>query len=163
MIEFRPITDENFKECTKLCPGEAGKNFVAPNVVSIAQAYVAKENDTCIPMPYAIYHEEKMVGFIMMSFLRADQDEILDEDFYYLWRFMIDEGYQGKGYGRASIVEAIDLIRTFPHGKADKVYLSYVPGNDTGSSLYESVGFKATGEIDHGEIVMVLDLTESLE
>lgn len=161
MIEFRPITNDNFRECTKLSPGEEGKNFVAPNVVSIAQAYVATVNDTCIPMPYAIYHEETMVGFIMMAFARADQDEDLDEDVYDLWRFMIDEKHQGKGYGRASLMKAIDLIRTFPHGEASKVYLSYVPGNDTGSSLYESVGFKATGEIDDGEIVMVLDLTES--
>ncbi len=41
------------------------------------------------------------------------------------------------------------------------LYLSYVQGNDIGSSLYESVGFKETGEIDHGEVVMSLDLTES--
>ncbi len=161
MIEFRPITNENFRECTKLNPGEEGSEFVAPNVVSIAQAYVAIENDTCIPMPYAIYHNETMVGFIMMSYIREDQEEELDEDIYDLWRFMIDETQQGKGYGRASLNKAIEYIKTFPHGEAGKVYLSYVPGNDTGSSLYESVGFKATGEIDHGEIVMALDLTES--
>lgn len=163
MIEFRPVNDENFRACAKLNPGEAGRNFVADNVVSLAQAYVATSNETCIPMPYAIYHDETMVGFIMMAFVRADQDEDLDEDVYDLWRFMIDENYQGKGYGRASLEKAIDLIKTFPHGKANKVYLSYVPGNDTGSSLYESVGFKATGEIDDGEIEMVLDLRESLE
>lgn len=158
MIEFRPITNENFRTCIELSPGEVGKKFVAENVISIAQAYVAMTQKTCIPMPYAIYNDETMVGFMMMSFIRADQDEDIDEDIYEIWRFMIDENQQGKGYGKASLMKAIELIKTYPHGKADKIYLSYVPGNETGSGLYKSVGFVETGDMDRGEVVMVYDL-----
>ena len=160
MIDFKAITNENFRTCIELSPGQAGKKFIAENVISIAQAYVAITQKTCIPMPYALYHEDTMVGFMMMSFIRADQDEDLDEDVYEIWRFMIDEKYQGKGFGKAALIKAIDLIKTFPHGKADKVYLSYVPGNETGSGLYKSVGFKETGDMDHGEVVMVYDLSK---
>lgn len=159
MIDFKKITDDNFSRCIKLNPGEEGKKFVADNVISLAEAYLTTDKDTIEAMPYAIYEDDKMVGFIMMAFVREEHDEDLTEDCYDLWRFMIDQEFQGKGFGRAALNKAIDLIKTFPYGMANKLYLSYVPGNNTGSSLYESVGFKATGEVDEGEIVMALDLT----
>lgn len=158
MISFKKITDENYGECIKLNPGEKNSKFVAPNVNSLAIAYVCKENNICTPMPFAIYRDEVMVGFIMMSSLKKDQKNDFDEDTYDIWRFMVDEKYQGKGYGREALLQAIDFIKSFPYGPAKKLVLSYVPENKRGSSLYESVGFNATGEIEDGEIVMAYDL-----
>lgn len=158
MIRLEKITDKNFDRCIQLDPGKAGQDFVAPNVVSLAQAYVAKDNDTCIPMPYAIYNDEVMVGFIMLSYVKRGKDDHIDEDFYEVWRFMMDEQYQGKGYGRQALSIALDILKKFPYGKACNVYLSYVPGNDGGSHLYESVGFKATGDMLDGEILMSYSL-----
>jgi diamine N-acetyltransferase len=40
----------------------------------------------------------------------------------------------------------------------DALQLSYVPGNDLAEHVYRKVGFKATGIIDDGEIVMRMDL-----
>ena len=37
------------------------------------------------------------------------------------------------------------------------VRTSVVPSNTGASRLYESLGFRLTGEEDHGELVMVLD------
>lgn len=158
MIRFEKITVDNYSECIKLDPGEAGRKFVAPNVNSLAIAYVAKDNNVCNPMPFAIYNDDTMVGFIMMSYLQKDQNNDEKEDTYDIWRFMIDRNYQGKGYGRASLLKAIEFIKSFPKGPAKTLVLSYVPDNEAGSSLYESVGFKATGEICDDEIVMSLDL-----
>lgn len=158
MIEFRAITDENFSDCTKLSPGEGNHKFVATNTISLAQAYVAITNDTCTPMPFALYKDAKMVGFIQLAYLRADQDDAIDQPIYEVWRFMIDEHDQGKGYGKVALLKAIDYIRTFPYGQANKLYLSYVPGNDAASGLYKSIGFEATGEMDGEEIVMALKL-----
>jgi len=163
MIEFKQITFDNYKECISLNPGEQGSKYVAPNLNSLAISSVAKETNVCIPMRYAIYNDDVMVGFIMMSFLGKDQDNDEEENTYDIWRFMVDEQYQGKGYGRQALVKAINLIKTFPHGVANKLVLSYVPGNEGGSHLYESVGFVATGEISDGEVVMELDLETAFE
>lgn len=43
--------------------------------------------------------------------------------------------------------------------KVEKIYLSFVEGNETGKTLYESLGFKYTGEKDpNGEFIYQLDL-----
>ncbi len=160
MIRFEKITEENYSECLKLDPGEKASKYVAPNVNSLAIAYVCKENNVCTPMPFAIYNDEVMIGFIMMSSLKKDQDNDVDEDTYDIWRFMVDKKYQGKGSGREALLKAIEFIKSFPHGPANTLVLSYLPENEVGSSLYESVGFKATGEVEEGEIVMAFDLTE---
>lgn len=156
MVELRKITYDNFNECIKLEPNEEQKNYVASNIYSIAEAYVALTNNECIPMPYALYNDDIMVGFIMLSY--GEDDKNKDENVYGIWRFMIDKKYQGKGYGKEAMEKALELIRTFPHGKASRVYLSYEPENIVAKSLYASFGFEETGEIEYGEAVAKLVL-----
>ncbi|WP_027631882.1 GNAT family N-acetyltransferase [Clostridium hydrogeniformans] len=156
MVELRKITYDNFNECIKLEPNEEQKNYVASNIYSIAEAYVALTNNECIPMPYALYNDDIMVGFIMLSY--GEDDKNKDENVYGIWRFMIDKKYQGKGYGKEAMEKALGLIKTFPHGKASTVYLSYEPENIVAKSLYASFGFEETGEIEEEEAVAKLVL-----
>ena len=156
MIELKKITFDNFDECIKLETTEEQKSFVATNIRSLAQAYVALTNNDCIPMPFAIYHNDIMVGFIMLSYAKAD--ETVDEDAYWVWRLMIDKSYQGKGYGKGAMIKALEFINTFPHGKASSVYLSYELENEVGKALYESLGFVETGKIEEGEMIAKLAL-----
>ncbi|MBU5676891.1 GNAT family N-acetyltransferase [Alkaliphilus sp. MSJ-5] len=156
MIELRKITYDNFDECIKLEPNEEQKSYVASNIRSLAQAYVSLTNNECIPMPYAIYDNDIMVGFIMLSYNKADEND--DENTYWVWRLMIDKRYQGKGYGKETMIKALELIRTFPYGKASVVYLSYEPDNVVAKTLYASLGFVETGKIEYGELVAKLVL-----
>ncbi|MBU5484398.1 GNAT family N-acetyltransferase [Clostridium sp. MSJ-11] len=156
MVELRKITFDNFDECIKLEPKEEQKSYVASNIRSLAEAYVALTNNDCIPMPYAIYDNDIMVGFIMLSYNEADESN--DENTYWVCRLMIDKGYQGKGYSKEAMVKALELIKTFPHGKASEVYLSYEPENEVAKAIYTSLGFVETGEIQDGELVAKLAL-----
>jgi len=156
MIELRKITDDNFDECIKLEPKEEQKSFVASNISSLAEAYVALTNNECIPMPYAIYDNDIMVGFIMLSFNEADENA--DENTYWVCRLMIDKGYQGNGYGKEAMVKALELMKTFPYGKSEVVSLSYEPENVIARTLYASLGFVETGKIEAGELVAKLAL-----
>ena len=156
MIELRKITFDNFDECIKLETTEEQKSFVASNIRSLAQAYVALTNKECIPMPYAICHNDIMVGFIMLSYAEADENE--DEPAYWVWRLMIDKEYQGKGYGKEAMVTALELIKTFPCGEASTVYLSYELDNIVAMALYKSLGFVETGKIEEGEMIAKLAL-----
>lgn len=157
MVELRKITDDNFNECIKLEPNEDQKNFVASNICSLAQAYVALTNNECIPMPYAIYNNDIIVGFIMLSYNEVDEDND-SKSSYWVWRFMIDKHYQGKGYGKEAMAKALKLIRTFPYGKASVVFLSYELENIVAKTLYASFGFVETGKIEDGELVAKLAL-----
>jgi diamine N-acetyltransferase len=71
---------------------------------------------------------------------------------------MIDAAHQGKGYGRAAMVEAIKRMREEPDCR--QIALSYVPGNAAAAKLYESLGFVKTGEIIDGEEVVRLRFDE---
>ncbi|MBU3109057.1 GNAT family N-acetyltransferase [Clostridium gasigenes] len=156
MIELRKITDDNLDECIKLEPKEEQKSYVGSTISSLAEAYVALTNNECIPMPYAIYDNDIMVGFIMLSYNEAEEND--HENAYWVWRLMIDRRYQGKGYGNEAMVKALKLIRTFPYGKALVVFLSYKPENVVAKELYASCGFVETGKIENGELVAKLAL-----
>ena len=117
---------------------------------------MALVNQECIPMPYAIYADDNMVGFILISY--NEPDEHYDTPVYWICRLMIDQHYQGMGYGREAMKKSLELIRTFPKGKASFISLSYEPDNKAAKSLYASLGFVETGKILGNELVAVLTL-----
>jgi diamine N-acetyltransferase len=157
MITLQPITYDNFADCIRLEPHEHQKKFAASNLFSLAEAYVAMSTETFIPMPFAIYENDVMVGFIMLAYDPAGEDED-DETVYKICRLMIDKNHQGRGFGRRAMEKALEIIRTFPHGKADLVVLSYKPDNEAARSLYSSLGFRETGEVEDDEVWAVLEL-----
>lgn len=146
-VEFREITPANFRECVNLKVAADQTTFVASNVYSIAQAKVFSSRN-----PFAVYAEDQMVGFVMYGF-----DE--DDGRFYLGRLMIDEKFQGKGYGKAATLEVLERMRQIKDCK--EVYLSFVPQNEKAEKLYESVGFKKTGELEEGEVVMRFEIEQT--
>ena len=102
--------------------------------------------------PFAIYAEDKLVGFCMFAFDPTEEDP---DDRYWIWRFMIDQNEQGKGYGQAALSE---IIKYFRDNGADRIFLSTEPENECGVHIYHKAGFMETGDIDDGEAVMRLVL-----
>ena len=86
-----------------------------------------------------------MVGFVMYGFDTEDEH-------FYLGRLMIDEKFQGKGYGKAATLEVIERLKQ--NEDCNEIYLSFVPENTGAEKLYKSVGFERTGELNGSEIVM---------
>ena len=141
-VTLRDVDKENFKRCVKLEVREDQKSFVASNVYSIAQSKVLPTFAT-----QAVYDGEEMVGFVMYGYDRED-------DCYCIARLMIDKNQQGKGYGRAAMEEVVRRLRETPDCR--EVALSIEPENEVAQRLYESLGFKKTGEVAQGEEVMRL-------
>jgi len=56
------------------------------------------------------------------------------------------------------MLKALELIKAFPHGKASVVSLSYEPENVAAKTLYSSIGFVETGNLQYGEMVAKLAL-----
>lgn len=114
MIELRKITENNFDECIKLEPKEEQKSYVASNICSLAEAYVALTNNECIPMPYAIYYKDIMVGFIMLSYNESNEKEV--ENVYWVCRLMIDKNIRGKAIVRRLWLNHLNLLGHFLMG-----------------------------------------------
>jgi diamine N-acetyltransferase len=140
MIHFVAVNKDNWQECAKLPTSEEHARFVAPNVYSIAEAqfYPLTVKACCI------YAGEEMVGFAMYG--PEDDDETL----FWIDRLMIAKGHQGKGYGRAAMLLILDEAR---ERGFSRVGLSTGPENAKAIRLYESLGFRATGEIDDNEAI----------
>lgn len=146
-ITLKKITDENFDDVVKLSDTltDYQKKCVAPNMVSLAQAYANGKR----AWPRAIYLGEKAIGFIMLALW---DDDIPKEDWpaYYLWRFMMAKDYQQKGYGK----QALDLI--LEKCKKDQIKCLYTSCEMEGKQPYQfyiKYGFVDTG-INDGEQIL---------
>lgn len=145
-VEFRGIDRANFYPLLKMDPGDGGK-FVASNAVSLAEAWLHYErHDT---HPFAVYHAEELVGFMMVHEDRAKG--VLD-----LWRLAIAREHQGRGYGSAALSRLIALAQE--SGRYTCIAIGYMKGNDRARHIYEKLGFRPTGLVEDGEIIMRLDL-----
>lgn len=143
MIELREITKENYEECLNLHIAESQKGFVSSTAYSLAQAWIYY--DTAFPL--AVYADNTMIGFIMLGFYEA-------KGHYTLWKFLIDEKYQNKGYGKKALRLGIAyLVNRF---QVKEVYTAYYRTNHIARNLYASIGFRETGEIEENQIGMKL-------
>ena len=160
MIHLEKINGENVWDILKLKVADSQKNFVAGNDISVIEAYTAITANG-YAFPFGIYNEHDPVGFLMIGYDKddywKDAPAVADRN-YNLWRLMIDENYQNRGYGKQAVELALRFIRTFPCGKADCCWLSYDPGNTAAKALYASFGFIETGEKDGEERIAVLKL-----
>jgi diamine N-acetyltransferase len=146
-ITLREITVDTVDEILRLKVAPHQEGFVATNAKSIAQAHYHPE----IAWFRAIYAGDVPIGFVMVEDKPAEHS-------YYLWRFMIAEAYQGRGYGRRALELVIEHVRTRPGATA--LHSGAYPGAGSAIPFYEKLGFVLTGEVDQedGELEMRLDL-----
>lgn len=143
-IELREVNQQNFDACIDLEVTEEQKQFVAPNIYSIAQAKVFPEWS-----PLCIYQDDQLVGFTLFGIDPEDQE-------VWISRLMVDARYQKQGIGKAALLKVIEMIKS----KYDRtyVYLSTEPENEKAQQIYESIGFINTGKIICDEVVFKLRL-----
>lgn len=142
MVYLENINKDNFYKLIKM----QKQNHVAPNVYSIAQAYIYPKGK-----PKAIINEKKeVVGFVMYG---LDGDDEL-----WIWRLSIDTCYQGKGYGKETVKKVIERVLVeYPAEK--KLWLGTNPENERAIKLYTGLGFKDSGKTAYdNEKVFVYNL-----
>ncbi|KAG0244458.1 hypothetical protein BGW41_007750 [Actinomortierella wolfii] len=153
-ITLRLITKDNWREITELTVLPTQQGNVSTNLHSLCESHYSED-----AWVRAVYADETPVGFLMMSLWDP-------EDWYAIWRFMIDHRYQGFGFGRRAIQLAIAHVREH-HPKAKMIRLMStgpegkkgVDPKDSPYQFYAALGWKDISEVDEeGEIEMGLDL-----
>ena len=151
-ITLQPITADNFVECIELTPtaDQQARGYVAPNVLSLAQAYVERWW-----IPLAVYADRTMIGFVLYGRWPAGGFAAFWGDkpkpgIDYIMRMMIDRRYQGRGYGKATLTALIERIKM----QADclAIELDYDGENTAAARLYTGCGFQPIKENEDGEI-----------
>ncbi len=146
VVSLREITSETVRPICRLSDtlSDTHKKMVAPNAVSIAEAYFEK----CAWFR-AIYADDTPVGFLML-YDNPDKAE------YFLWRMMTAAQYHGMGFGKKAMLLLIDRVRTRPNAKI--LETSCVPGEGSPEGFYLNLGFKNTGKWDETEMILRLEL-----
>jgi diamine N-acetyltransferase len=150
LVSLREITADTVRLITSLSVSPDQQGFVASNAVSLAQALFSEE-----AWYRAIYAGESPAGFVMLydESLRATPPPTPEVA---LWRLMIDARFQGQGIGRLALEHVIDHVRS--KGLFSSLVTSYIPGPGCPERFYLRAGFKHTGKVDGGELVLELPL-----
>ena len=144
MIRLTNVTEDNWQKVAALAVREDQKSFLAPAIGIIARGYVYRD---CNAKVYVIENDGAVVG---VALVKEFSDEPLG---YNLQQFMIDERYQGRGYGSAALGLILDELRR--EGRYDHVELCVKKADTAAIKLYEKHGFEDSGYVDE-------DLPDSL-
>jgi diamine N-acetyltransferase len=152
-ITLQPITPDNWVECIELTPTpeQQDHGYVAPNVLSLAQAYAEPWW-----IPLAVYAGTTMVGFVLYgrwpeSGYAAYWGNKPKPGIDYILRMMIDRRYQGLGYGKAAFAALLERIRA--QSGCQAIELDYDRANIVAARLYADYGFQPVEENEDGEIL----------
>ena len=138
MVSLRPIDEANREAVEALRTSEAQEQFVSTVVDSLAEV---KEEAEARGLYWAVYDDETPVGFVMIS------EEVGSSEYIpnFLWKLLIDERYQRRGYGTATLDLIVERFRKRPG--VDVLWTSAGRGEGSPIPFYERYGFEQTGEI----------------
>jgi diamine N-acetyltransferase len=146
-ITLRAVTAANWRALIALQVSPDQAAWVAPNHVSLLEAVYGFQGDLAhlILVPLAVYADETPVGLVLYNTSPT-------YDCFLVMRLMVDEGQQGKGYGRAALTQLLALFRAYPQAK--EVAISYNIGNEPARRLYLACGFAELGPDGNGGMLM---------
>lgn len=150
-VQLKPVTRENWEEALKLSVENGQTSFVPSVAVSLAKVYIKPDGDSVEYIPFAIYDNEQMVGFIMHAF------EENTTNMYWINGFIVDDKYQRRGYGKAALAEIVKWIEN-RFDICEEIRLTVHKENSNARNLYEKFGFLQTGEVYDDEDVMYLPI-----
>ncbi|GGJ63207.1 diamine N-acetyltransferase [Virgibacillus kapii] len=146
-MKIEELNEGNWYECCDLKLPEKQAEYIESNAISIAQSKLEPSLK-----PFAIYFEDKVVGFLMYN---TEKEEL---DGYWIFRIMVDENFQGKGIGKAATKLMISEMSKLPD--AEKIVVGYHPENQEANHLYANLGFIDNGDRFGKEIAVTKYINE---
>jgi diamine N-acetyltransferase len=153
LVRLAEITEESRRAVLALRVAPEQEQFVG----SVQRALDdAAEYPQANPWYRAVYAGDEPVGIVMVSWnVEPRPPEIIGP--WFLWKLLIDQCYQGRGYGSEVVRQIADLVRA---EGATELLTSYVQGAGGPAGFYERLGFVPTGERDDkGEVIARLVLS----
>lgn len=143
MIELQTINEDNYEQCFNLRASVKNESFVDSVTYSLAEAWVFYKDTK----PFAIYDDEKMIGFVSMY---------VGEENYQIINFLIDDAFQKKGLGTKSAKACIQFLKN--EYDAKRVSIPVELQNIVAQRFWEKLGFVFSDNVENGYIFMRLTL-----
>lgn len=142
-VRIVPVGHRNWRAVADLEVTAEQARFVRPTTGYLSLTHLGEQGWA----PLAILNDGETVGFAMWAHDPAD-------DACWVGGFLIDRAHQKRGYGRSAMQALIAMARA---SGAPQVKLGYSSDNRIAQTLYASLGFRETGELEGQEIVAALD------
>lgn len=142
-LQFVQITPENWRQYARLAVAETQRGHVAENTLILARAYVYRDGANQV---WGIQVRGQPIGLLLER-----EDKANGRLFCVLDQLMIDQQFQGKGYGSAMRLWLEQVRGQRLH---DTVILCYKRDSAENRRFYERLGFTPNGQEDGDEIVM---------
>jgi diamine N-acetyltransferase len=154
VVTFAEITDANREAILALRVAPEQQRFVGSVRAALADA---AEYPQAKPWYRAVYAGDEPVGFVMVSWnVQPQPPQIIGP--WFLWKLLIDERHQRRGFGPQVVHEIAELVRA---DGATELLTSYVPEDGGPAGFYQRLGFVPTGEFDdNGEVIVRLALSQ---
>jgi len=149
MITLKKITADNWKECINLRLSDDEKDFIHPNVYSIAEAQFYPK-----AISRALYADEKMVGYVMFG---EDED---NSNLYYIDRLMISYAHRKQGFASNTLQLIIEEAK---NKGFNLISTSIDLVNHKMSKLLIKNGFYTNNELDEDEIIYHYEVKETIK
>jgi len=138
-ISLKAIDKSNWEDAIQLSVNQEQQSFIASNLYSIAEVqfldnFYAK----------GIYLDNEIVGFTMYGIDGDDNN-------YWIYRLMVDKGFQGRGIGVHAIKLVIEEIKRRNDINIPLIMIGYHPENLTAKFAYQKAGFIETELSSWGE------------
>ena len=147
-LVIKEINDKNYNEALRLKVKKGQEDFI-----ETVEECLNEAKQISLWRPVGIYNYNQIIGFAMYGLWEnegADGRVWLD-------RFMIENEFQGRGYGSESL--KLILNRIYNEYNRNEIYLSIYENNDLAIKMHEKIGFQFNGELDiNGEKIMKLEV-----
>lgn len=157
MLVRRPVLRDHVRPLIEIRVRPDQQNLVSDNAKTLAQA--AYEPGSYV---WGLWDAETLVGLMAMIHPREYPWDTVtrpepgnDTTAAYLWRLLIGAEFQGKGYGSAALADAFAQARAWGCALLT-AHVSETPNSNLG--FYESFGFRRTGEVEDGELVIAVEV-----
>jgi len=150
MPDIKPVARKDIRALYHVQVKPDQEQFVAPNGLTMAQTPWEPGSEV-----FGIWEGEIAVGLLaIIDFSHPDAvlEEGEDRDSLYVWRLLIDEDHQRKGYGTAALNFAKQMMRD---RGLNSISLGVMDKPGSAVPVYEREGFVRTGIFINGEAQMV--------
>ena len=137
MIHLAEIDETNFFDARALTLREDQRRFLDSPLGILARGYAYRNERARV---LAVSDDETVVGLLLVK----DMDE--EPACYDLQQFMIDQRYQGRGYGKVALDLLLSDLRE--KRKYGAVEVCVDKANQAALALFMGAGFEDTGYVD---------------
>jgi diamine N-acetyltransferase len=135
-VTLREITDDNRAAVLALRVAPQQQRFVGGSVQGALRD--ASEYPHAKPWYRVIYADDEPVGLVMVSWdVEPQPPEIIGP--WFLWKLLIDQRYQGRGYSSEAVRQVARLVRA---EGASELLTSYVPEDGGPAGFYRRLGLR---------------------